>query len=275
MKEQTIGFIGGGNMASSLVGGLVADGFTPKNIWVSDVDAEKLAELRDRWRVNTSTDNTQVAALARVLVLAVKPQILHSVAMDIAEMVGQHRPLVISIAAGIREKDIERWLGGATAVVRCMPNTPALVRTGATALHANARVSDEQHDWAESILRAVGLTVWVNDESMLDAVTALSGSGPAYFFLFMEAMDQAALELGLDPQTARVLTGQTAFGAAKVALEVDEPPDELRRRVTSPGGTTQKAIEVFEQGGLRTLIAQAMRAAHRRSIELSNELGSR
>jgi pyrroline-5-carboxylate reductase len=275
MKEQTIGFIGGGNMASSLVGGLIADGFTPKNIWVSDVDAEKLAELHSRWRVNTSTDNTQVAAVARVLVLAVKPQILHTVAMDIAEMVKQHRPLAISIAAGIREKDIERWLGGSTAIVRCMPNTPALVRTGATALHANARVSDEQHDWAESILRAVGLTVWVNDESMLDVVTALSGSGPAYLFLFMEAMEQAALGLGLDPQTAQVLTEQTVFGAAKVALEVDEPPDELRRRVTSPGGTTQKAIEVFEQGGLRALVAQAMSAAHTRSIELSNELGSR
>ena len=182
---------------------------------------------------------------------------------------------MISIAAGIREKDIERWLGGSAAVVRCMPNTPALVRTGATALHANARVSDEQHDWAESILRAVGLTVWVGDESMLDVVTALSGSGPAYFFLFMEAIEQAALEFGLDPQTARVLTEQTAFGAAKVALEVDESPDELRRRVTSPGGTTQKAIEVFEQGGLRALVAQAMSAARRRSIELSNELGSR
>jgi pyrroline-5-carboxylate reductase len=275
MKEQTIGFIGGGNMAGSLVGGLIADGFTTKNIWVSDVDAEKLAELHDRWRVNTSADNTQVAAMARVLVLAVKPQILHTVAVDIAETVRQHRPLVISIAAGIREKDIERWLGGSTAIVRCMPNTPALVRTGATALHANASVSDEQHDWAESILRAVGLTVWVGDEAMLDAVTALSGSGPAYFFLFMEAMEQAALELGLDKQTARVLTEQTAFGAAKVALEVDESPDELRRRVTSPGGTTQKAMDVFERGGLRALVAQAMRAARRRSIELSNELGSR
>ena len=274
MKEQTIGFIGGGNMAGSLVGGLIADGFTPNNIWVSDVDAGKLAELRDHWRVNTSTDNTQVAAMARVLVLAVKPQILHTVAADIAETVRQHRPLAISIAAGIRAKDIERWLGGSAAVVRCMPNTPALVRTGATALHANAHVSDEQQDWAESVLRAVGLTVWVDDESMLDAVTALSGSGPAYFFLFMEAMEKAALELGLDHRTARLLTEQTAFGAAKVALEVDEPPDELRRRVTSPGGTTEKAIEIFEQGGLRALVAQAMRAARRRSIELSNELGS-
>lgn len=275
MKEQTIGFIGGGNMAGSLVGGLIADGFTPKNVWVSDVDAEKLAELHDRWRVHTSTDNTQVAGVARVLVLAVKPQILRTVAADIAETVKRHRPLVISIAAGIREKDVERWLGGSTAIVRCMPNTPALVRTGATALHANARVNDEQHDWAESILRAVGLTVWVDDESMLDAVTALSGSGPAYLFLFMEAMEQAALELGLNKQTARVLTEQTVFGAAKVALEVDESPDELRRRVTSPGGTTEKAIEVFERGGLRALVAQAMHAARGRSIELSNELGSR
>jgi len=275
MKEQTIGFIGGGNMAGSLVGGLIADGFTPNDIWVSDVDAEKLAELHDRWRVNTSTDNTQVAAVVRALVLAVKPQILHTVAADIAATVKQHRPLVISIAAGIRAKDIERWLDAPTPIVRCMPNTPALVRTGATALHANAHVSDEQHDWAESVLRAVGVTVWVDDEAMLDAVTALSGSGPAYFFLFMEAMEQAALELGLDRQTARLLTEQTAFGAAKVALEVDESPDELRRRVTSPGGTTEKAIEVFEEGGLRTLVAQAMRAARSRSVELSNELGSR
>lgn len=273
MNEQTIGFIGGGNMAGSLVGGLIAGGYGPQDIWVSDVDGEKLADLSSQWQVNTSTDNTHVAAVARVLVLAVKPQVLRTVVKDIAAAVIQHAPLIISIAAGIREQDLEHWLNGSAAIVRCMPNTPALVRTGATALHANARVTDAQRDCAESVMRAVGLTVWVDDESMLDAVTALSGSGPAYFFLFMEAMEQAALDLGLDRETARLLIEQTAFGAAKVALEVDESPAELRNRVTSPGGTTEKAIDVFQQGGLHALVIQAMRAARRRSKEMSDEFG--
>jgi pyrroline-5-carboxylate reductase len=181
--------------------------------------------------------------------------------------------LIISIAAGVREASLDRWLGGNASIVRCMPNTPALVKTGATALHANNRVSPEQKSMAEAILRAVGVAVWVEQEELLDAVTALSGSGPAYFFLFMEAMEDAATELGLDKATARLLTQQTALGAARIAIESDDGPAELRRRVTSPGGTTEKAIEIFEGGSLRRLVLEAMKAANARAAELSKQLG--
>ena len=273
MNENTIGFIGAGNMASSLVSGLIDGGFPREKICVSDIDAEKLTFLQHKCQVNTYPENKSVATRVDVLVLAVKPQILRNVAKEISNVVCSQKPLIISIAAGIREMDISNWLGYSAAIVRCMPNTPALLRTGATALHANPNVSDEQRDLAESVMRAVGLTVWVPDESLLNAVTALSGSGPAYFFLLMELMEKAALDLGLDKETARLLTEQTAFGASKVALEVNESPAELRRRVTSPGGTTQRAIEVFEQGKLELLVAKAMRAAQARSIEMSTELG--
>ncbi len=273
MNEQTIGFIGGGNMASSLIGGLISDGVSAENIWVADVDDNKLAELRNRFKVNTTNDNAQVVAKVRIVVLAVKPQLLRTVASEVGSQVAAHRSLVISIAAGIRSADLNRWLGGSATIVRCMPNTPSLVQSGATALYGGPTVSSEQRDMAESVLRSVGLTIWVEDEAELDTVTALSGSGPAYFFLLMSAMEQSAIELGLEPNTARLLTQQTAFGAAKLALEAKESPAELGKRVTSPGGTTQKAIETFQRGGLTPLVAQAMQAALRRSIELSDELG--
>ncbi len=205
--------------------------------------------------------------------LAVKPQVIRTVASEISAAVQARHPLIISIAAGIRSADLDRWLGGNTAVVRCMPNTPALVQSGATALIANARVSDEQRNLAESILRAVGLTLWLDDEQLMDAVTALSGSGPAYFFLIMEALQAAGVQLGLPEQTAQLLTLQTAFGAAKMALESDEDAATLRRRVTSPGGTTERALQTLENGGLRELIARALTAARDRSRELADQLG--
>lgn len=274
MKQQTLGFIGAGNMAGSLIGGLISDGYAPENIWVSDIDAPKLKDLAHRFKVNTGTDNQTVAERAQILVLAVKPQILQPVALELAATVQQHKPLLISIAAGITESALDRWLGGGTAIVRCMPNTPALVKTGATALHANERITKEQKNQAEAILRSVGLTVWVDRENLLDAVTALSGSGPAYFFLLMEAMEDAAVELGLDRATARLLTQQTALGAARIAIESEEPPAELRHRVTSPGGTTERAIQAFDRSDLRALVKQAMRAAAERASELSVQLGS-
>lgn len=273
MNEQNIGFIGGGNMATSLIGGLIAGGFNEKLIWVADPDSEKLFQLEEKFAIHTTSDNHLVAEKAKVLVLAVKPQILRSVTSDFSDIIRNSAPLVISIAAGIRESDLERWCGGSVSLVRCMPNSPALVRTAATALHANSNVSEEQRDMAESIMRSVGLTVWLNSEALMDAVTALSGSGPAYFFLLMETMEKAALDLGLDQETARLLIQQTALGAAKVALEVDESPTDLRRKVSSPGGTTERAIEVFEIAGLPQLVKTALQAAKARSIELSNELG--
>lgn len=273
MKTQTLGFIGAGNMASSLIGGLISDGYPAENIVVSDVDAEKLKDLATRFGVQTFENNRSVVGRSRTVLLAVKPQILEPVAREIAAAVQEARPLIISIAAGVREAALDRWLGGNTSIVRCMPNTPALVKTGATALHANDRTSPAQKSLAEAILRAVGVAVWVGREELLDAVTALSGSGPAYFFLFMEAMEDAATALGLDKTTARLLTQQTALGAARIAIESDDGPAELRKRVTSPGGTTEKAIEAFEGGSLRRLVLEAMKAANARAAALSKQLG--
>jgi pyrroline-5-carboxylate reductase len=271
MKTTKIGFIGGGNMAASLVNGLVASGHDPKQLWVSDINPETLDVLSANLNINVTQSNQEVINAVDVVVLAVKPQILAQIAKEIAPYI-QQRQLVVSIAAGINQASLSKWLGGNTAIVRCMPNTPALVLTGATALHANDKVSSEQRDLSETILRAVGIALWVDDESELDAVTAVSGSGPAYYFLLMEAMEKVAVELGLSEATARLLIQQTALGAAKIALESSESPGELRRRVTSPGGTTQQAIETFEAGGFSQLVSLALHAARDRSIEMSKQM---
>lgn len=271
MKTTKIGFIGGGNMAASLINGLIVSGHEPKQIWVSDINTQNLASLSANLDVNTSEDNNAVVQAVDVVVLAVKPQIMASVASAIAASLTP-RHVVISIAAGITQTSLSKWLGDSVAIVRCMPNTPALVLTGATALHANERVSHEQRNLAETLLRAVGVALWVEQESDLDAVTAISGSGPAYYFLMMEAMEKVAIELGLEETQARLLIQQTALGAAKIALESAESPAELRRRVTSPGGTTQRAIETFEGGGFEGLVAKAIKAAKARSVEMSTQM---
>jgi pyrroline-5-carboxylate reductase len=271
MNIQKIGFIGGGNMASSLISGLIASGHSPRHLWVSDINPDTLKGLAENLNVNTSTSNDAVINEVDVVVLAVKPQTLSSVAKNAAALIQQKQPLVVSIAAGISQQSLSQWLGAETAIVRCMPNTPALVLTGATALYANTKVTDEQRNLAENIMRSVGIALWVDDESELDAVTAISGSGPAYYFLLMEAMEKAALELGLSEVTARLLVQQTALGAAKIALESSESPEQLRKRVTSPGGTTQRAIETFEQGGFAELVFKALHAARDRSIEMSKQ----
>lgn len=272
MTQSTIAFIGAGNMAGSLINGLISDGYDAKRIRAADPNNAALAVLARRTGVRTTVDNAE-AADADVVVLAVKPQTLQGVAREIAPVVQRRRPLVISIAAGIREDALQGWLGGGVALVRTMPNTPAMIGAGATVLHAGPEVTEAQRDSAESILRSVGLTRWVEDEGLLDAVTALSGSGPAYFFLVMEAMEQAAVDLGLPTETARLLTLQTALGAARMAIESEEEPATLRRRVTSPGGTTERAVAVFEDGGLRELFGRALTAARDRSVELSRLLG--
>jgi pyrroline-5-carboxylate reductase len=273
MKTKNIGFIGGGNMASSLISGLIASGHSPSQIWVSDINQDALQALANKLNVNISVSNDAVINEVDVVVLAVKPQILRDVAKSFATLVQAKNALVVSIAAGISQSSLSQWLGANVAIVRCMPNTPALVLTGATALHANPNVNDEQRDLAENILRAVGISLWVNDEKELDAVTAVSGSGPAYYFLLMESMEKAAVEMGLSEETARLLIQQTALGAAKIALESNESPKQLRNRVTSPGGTTQRAIEKFEQGNFALLVSQALHAAKERSIEMSKQLG--
>lgn len=272
MKPPSLSFIGGGNMARSLIGGLIADHWPADRIHVTDPDADALARLSSLG-VRTGNDNPAAVDAADVVVLAVKPQVMETVARDLAASIQARRPLVISIAAGIRSTDLERWLGGNVALVRCMPNTPALVQSGATALFANVRVTEGQRDVAETILRAVGLTLWLDDEGQMDAVTALSGSGPAYFFLVIEALQAAGEQLGLPAGSARLLALQTAFGAAKMALESDEDAATLRRRVTSPGGTTERAIQTLEAGGIRDLIGRALAAARDRAGELADELG--
>ena len=271
-NETTIAFIGGGNMAASLIGGLIADGRTPQTLWVSDTDTDKLAALEKEFAIRTSTDNNEAAAAADIVVLAVKPQVLHQVAAALSETIQASNALVISVAAGIRAADLDTWLGGNVAIVRCMPNTPALIRAGAGALFANDNVSAPQRDEAEQILNAVGLALWVDQESQMDAVTALSGSGPAYFFLFMEAMEEAGVELGLERDTARRLALQTGVGATRMAQESDLPCAELRRRVTSPGGTTEQALNTFEKLELRSIVGKALRAASDRSAELADQL---
>jgi pyrroline-5-carboxylate reductase len=273
MRNSKITFIGGGNMATSLVGGLVKGDCDAGNITVADPDEKKLEALYSSYHINTEQDNNKAAAVADVIVLAVKPQALRQVSQDLSAVVQDNKPLIISIAAGIRVEDLQRWLGGDCAIVRVMPNTPALVQSGASALFANILVSAEQKDLAESIMRAVGLTIWLDNEELMDPVTALSGSGPAYFFLIMEALEEAVVKLGLPRDTARLLTLQTTFGAAKMALESSENTAELRERVTSPGGTTEQAIQVFEEGGLRELIDKAVKAACQRSDELAKILG--
>ncbi len=275
MTSSKLTFIGGGNMASSLIGGLIADGYDSRQITVSDPDSDKLAQLAARFDVHTETDNSKAIEHAKVVVLAVKPQSLETVARGIADSVARGRPLVISIAAGIQASALAEWLGGEVALVRTMPNTPAMIQAGATGLYASPGVTSAQRDMAESILRAVGLTRWVEEESLMDAVTAVSGSGPAYFFLVMEAIEAAAADMGLDPETARLLTLQTALGAARMALESSDSPATLRQKVTSPGGTTERALQILEQGRLRELFAEALKGAQARSRELSDLLGHR
>ncbi|MBA1149459.1 pyrroline-5-carboxylate reductase [Ectothiorhodospiraceae bacterium WFHF3C12] len=268
-----IAFIGGGNMARSLIGGLIADGYDPGFIWVAEPDAERRGQLAAQFQVNTTGDNTEAAGQAEAVVLAVKPQMVKTVCEPLGPVLREHAGLAISIAAGVRETDISRWLGGDVAVVRTMPNTPSLVRAGATALYANQHVTEEQRALAESLLRAVGLTQWLEDESLMDAVTAISGSGPAYFFLVMEMLEESGAGLGLPRETARLLALETALGAAKMALESDEDPQSLRHRVTSPGGTTEQAINTLEDGGVRELMDRAVKAAAARAAELGKMLG--
>jgi len=273
MSDSDIGFVGGGNMATSLIGGLVANGTPPGSIRVSDPDTARLDALVERFGVQARADNAEVAARCATVVLAVKPQIMGTVVRELAPTLGEHAPLLVSIAAGVREADINRWSGGDMAIVRTMPNTPALVGCGATALCANAKVDAGQRERADAILKAVGITIWVDDEAQLDAVTALSGSGPAYYFLLMEIMQATGEAMGLDAEAARRLTLQTALGAARIANESDEPPAVLRERVTSPGGTTERALVTMREGGIDKVVGDGIRGARQRSIELGDALG--
>ena len=259
-------------MGRSLIGGLVADGYDPGAILGTDPDPGRREDLHARYGVAVGEDNAAAAAKADAVILAVKPQALLQVLAGIAPVLRQRGTLVVSIAAGIRISALESLLGGDQPIVRVMPNTPALIQAGASALYANKAVTAGQRELAEGIMRAVGLAVWLEDESAMDAVTALSGSGPAYFFLVMEALEKAAVQLGLPAGQARLLTLETAFGAAKMALESDADAAELRRQVTSPGGTTERALKVLMEEGLERLFLDALTAARDRSVELAESL---
>lgn len=266
-----IAFIGGGNMARSLIGGLLATGLTPADIRV----AEPLAETRERlgrdFGVATWADNRLAVADADVIVLAVKPQAMPTLHAELRIALQGRRPLLISIAAGVRLDQLEHWLG-ALPIVRCMPNTPALIGAGATGLCANGRVSPSQKAQAQRIMDAAGLTRWIDNEALMDTVTALSGSGPAYFFALVEALEDAAVAQGLPRDTARVLAAQTCLGAGRMLVEGGEDPSVLRQRVTSPNGTTQAALESFSADGLPRIVAHAVAAATRRGAELAAAL---
>jgi pyrroline-5-carboxylate reductase len=270
--STSIAFIGGGNMASSLIGGLLASATKTDQILVAEPDEDKCNELQKQFGIKTTANNAETLG-CDVVVLAVKPQLLQNVCRELSDSAGDNQPLYISIAAGVNSADINRWLGDNQAIVRCMPNTPALLQTGATALLANKNVSESQKTLAENILQSVGITLWVKSENELDAVTAVSGSGPAYFFLLMEAMQKAGTELGLDATTAEKLTLQTALGAARMANEGDVDAASLRARVTSKGGTTEQAINSFENAGFQQIVKEALLAACKRSKTLADELG--
>ncbi len=273
MDAPLIAFIGAGNMAASIVGGLVDSGHPAQRIRAADPFPESLERLRQVAPVSACGGNAEAAEGADAVILAVKPQVMAEALQSVAEAVRAARPVVISIAAGITIDSMQARLGDGTAIVRCMPNTPALLGCGASALYANEHTSAVQREHAEAILGAVGIATWVEREQQLDAITALSGSGPAYFFRFMEAMIEAACELGLERDTATRMTLQTALGAARMGLESDVDLAELRRRVTSPGGTTQAALESFDSDQLAAVVGRAMQAANDRAEEMAREMG--
>jgi len=264
-----IGFIGAGNMAHCLISGLIANQYPAKQIWASDPSQEKLDFIQQQCSIHTTTDNEAIVKSAQILVLAVKPQVIKTVLTSLRNLVEEYQPLVISIAAGITEKTLSQHLHHETAIVRCMPNVAAFVGSGATGMFANNYVTALQHDLAESIMRAVGITLWVKDENLIDTIAALSGSGPAYFFLMIEALETAAVELGLSEEDAHLLTLQTALGTARLALSTNEPTAELRDRVTSKGGITEQALAVLKDRKAAEAFKLALRAAHDKSIELS------
>lgn len=269
-----IAFIGGGNMATALIAGLAGQAGGGA-LHVVDPSAEALERLAGQYGVSTAASIDAQVGSADVIVLAVKPQQMREVAVTLQALIAQapdRQPLVLSIAAGIRIADLSRWLGAYTRVVRAMPNTPALIAMGITGLVAGSGVDESQRAAADQVMRAVGQTVWLRDESLIDPVTAVSGSGPAYVFYFLEAMQQAALDMGLDAEQGRQLALATFTGAAQLAAQSGDPVEVLRQRVTSKGGTTHAAITSMEQAGVKEAIVAAMKAAAARGRELGDEL---
>lgn len=269
MDNAKIAFIGCGNMGRSLIGGLIDSGYDRGLICAADPDQHQRGLARDNHGIVTTADNGEAIEAADVVVLAVKPQVLRATLLPLQDVFAKPPPLVISIVAGVRIRHLNHWLNDATPVIRVMPNTPAQVRSGAAGMIANRYASESQKRLAEVIIGSVGIVLWLENESAIDAVTALSGSGPAYFFLVMEAIEYAGIDMGLSAEQARRLTLATAQGAAKMALESGVAPATLRRQVTSPGGTTERAIDILQAGDLSKLFKDALEAARARAEELA------
>jgi len=270
--DLTIGFIGGGNMASALIGGMIGHGHEPRRILVFEPDDGKAGTLRERFGIRLAADNPRLLQESDIVVLAIKPQVLRDVLAPLAAELPASPPLLISVAAGIRIASIEQWLGRALGVIRVMPNTPALVGVGASGLYANQHVSAGQRATAETLMQSVGISAWVNDESQLDTVTGIAGSGPAYFMLFMEAMVEAAAARGLERETAHRLVLQTCLGTARLGQQSPESLAQLRVNVTSPGGTTERAVRVMQEARIDEIIRDAVDAAADRANELATTL---
>lgn len=277
LKGKKISFIGGGNMAQALISGLIGRGIKPTDITVADPSAEVREHLKSQKinavdpTANTETDNSLVAVKsADIIVLAVKPQVMSKVVSDFAEALDQQ--LVLSVAAGLSTESLSKMLGGYKNIIRVMPNTPAMIQKGATGLYATDHISETDKQLAASLMAASGLVSWVQQESQLHAVTAVSGSAPAYFFYMIESMIDAAVKQGLDRKQASALAMQTALGAAQMAITSDESPADLRRKVTSPNGTTEAAINSLQQDNFAQIIEKAMQACYDRSEEISKEL---
>lgn len=270
--DKHIVFIGTGNMGQCLIAGLCQSGYSTQHLHAYDSDPQKTQNIAEQYAVHPLTQLSQIGDLADLIVLAVKPQVLPSVLQDLSPFTRQRNPLLISIAAGITLESIQKHLANPMySIIRAMPNLGALVQASATGLYASAFVTDEQRKLSESIFKTVGIIHWVNDENALDAVTAVSGSGPAYFFLLMEAMEKAAIEIGLSPELAHEFIIQTALGAARTAQRDELDFAFLRKQVTSPGGTTEKALEILQPRSFNDLIQQAIKGAFQRAIEISSK----
>lgn len=272
MKQPIITFIGGGNMSRNIVTGLINSKYDPKQVWIANRGEKKLAFFREKLGVHTTQDNREAAQQADIIVIAVEPSVVKSVCEEIRDIVKEKSPLIISVASGVNDSHMREWLGNETAIVRVMPNTPSSVAMGASGLYANKNVTIEQKKLAEHIMRAIGIIVWVEDESLINAIAALSGSGPAYVFLVMESLQTAGEKLGLSKEDARLLTLQTVLGAARMAFESEHDVTELRRFITVPGGSTEQAVKVFEDRGIRDLFKDALKAAHNHTVKVAESL---
>ncbi len=275
MINHNVGLIGGGNMARAIAGGLLRGGMRATDILIAEPSPEQCEVLRQElYGAMVNNDNAVVAAQSETLLFAVKPQILRDVCQDLATTVQQHKPLIISIAAGPRIEDIDDWLGGGMRIIRVMPNQPALIDQGISALFANELTDPAGRDLAEKIMTAVGQVVWLDSESLMDAVTAVSGTGPAYCYLLIDIMIEAAIEFGIDAETARTLAVETARGATALASAETESMSSLIERVRSPGGTTTAAFDCLDAADVRGIFARAIAAARDRSATLAKEANS-